>query len=564
MKTTKISHIAHLAELCSQAGIRQIVLSPGSRNAPLVIAFDSHPEIETFVVHDERSASFFALGLAEASGKPVALACTSGSAPVNYGPGIVEAYYRQIPLLVLTADRPSQWIDQGDGQTIRQKKMFANFIKADFELPNQPNSEEVLISDKIVNQALNLLVNQPTGPVHINIPLNEPLYNTQDFIPNPVNELVLNNNLELNDEEVAFIRENYQKLEKKLVLIGQLNPSEIDISTLKPLLTDPSVAFLVENTSNIQDFENVCHCIDRTLSIINEDEIQKYQPDLLITLGGAIISKRIKAFLRKCKPQQNWRVGNFMIDEDTYASKTKSFKVNPKSFFKIFKNNNIVPTSTFGNLWKQADFLAEQRHIEFLNSVPFSDFKAFELIIDTLPEFANLHMGNSSVVRYCQLFNPIQSVKYYSNRGVSGIDGSSSTAAGFARNTLEQLNVVISGDISFFYDSNAWWNAYLSPNLRIILINNGGGGIFEIIDGPAKSDQSKSFIAPFEANAELLSKAFNLNYITASSENEMMNLFELFYSEFENKRPVVFEIKTKGLSNAKILKSYFSYIKDNQ
>ena len=560
MNTTKISHIAHLVEICAQAGISQVVLSPGSRNAPLVIGFDSHPKIETFVVHDERSAAFFALGLAEASGKPVAISCTSGSAPINYGPAISEAYYRDIPLLILTADRPTEWIDNGDGQTIRQKQLFHNFIKADFELPNYPKGNELLVSDEIVSRAIKTLFDSPRGPVHINIPLAEPLYDTQNLTSQPI---LLNQSKEKNDlsiEEKEVIQSNWKRYSKKLLLIGQLNPNEIPIDKLKPLIEDPSVAILVENTSNIQHFESICHTIDRTLTIINEDELNDFAPELLITMGGAVVSKRIKAFSRNNPPLINWRVGEFLIEEDTYKSLTQSFKVHPSVFLDVFNQLNIDTQSNFGNKWKQRDFMAETKHFEFLNSVSYSDLKAFDLILDTLPDDSNLHMANSSVVRYCQLFNPIRNVNYYSNRGVSGIDGSSSTAAGIAFNTKNRLNLLVTGDVSFFYDSNALWNSYLLPNLRIIVINNGGGGIFKIIDGPGKSKQSDYFVAPFEASIKPLCEAFNINYLKADNPEGLETVFESFYSHQSNNRPVLLEIDTKNVQNEVVLKDYFTNI----
>jgi 2-succinyl-5-enolpyruvyl-6-hydroxy-3-cyclohexene-1-carboxylate synthase len=255
MKTTSITHVAHLVEICVQKGISQVVISPGSRNAPLIIAFDNHPAIEVFLIHDERSAGFFALGLAEQSNQPVAITCTSGSAPLNYAPAISEAYYRNIPLLVLTADRPVELIDQGDGQTIRQKNVFNNYIKAAFETPNFPNKDGVLKSDLIVNKAINEVLEIPRGPVQINIPLAEPLYEVQDLNSVPI---LVSPKLEkeaLTEAEIEDVSNQWSNADRKLILIGQLQPNYLEIEKLKHVLSDPSVAVLVENTSNIQDFQ---------------------------------------------------------------------------------------------------------------------------------------------------------------------------------------------------------------------------------------------------------------------------------------------------------------------
>ncbi len=564
MNTTKISHIAHLVEICVQYGINKVVISPGSRNAPLIIAFDSHPKIETFLIHDERSAAFFAMGLAEESGSPVAITCTSGSAPINYAPAIAEAYYRNIPLLVLTADRPKELVDQGDGQTIRQKEMFANFIKQDFELPNFPDKTEKLLSDEIVNEALNSLMTKPVGPVHINIPLAEPLYEIEELRSTPIIRPIEKTDYKLSQTDKTVIKEGWGNAKKKLLLIGQIKPNELPIELLSPFLNDPSVAILVENTSNCTDFSRICHCIDRTLAIIKEDEIANFAPDLLITAGGAIISKKIKSFFRNNKPKANWRIGIFPFEEDTYQSLSSSFSVDFRHFSEYINELVFAPNSNFGSQWKQADFLAQGAHLNYVFQAPFSDLKVFEIILDTLPELSNLHMSNSSVVRYCQLFDPIRSVNYYSNRGVSGIDGSTSTALGISNNNKEKLNVLISGDTSFFYDSNALWNNYNTENLRIIVINNGGGGIFKIIDGPKKSNQLDYFVAPHKGSIKDLCKAFDVQYLSAKSLGELENNMEKFYQISGNKKPVLMEINTELCQNEVVLGEYFLKIKNEK
>lgn len=561
METTKISHVAHLVELCANFGISKVVVSPGSRNAPLIIAFEAHPKIDLYLVHDERSAAFVALGLAEELNQPVAITCTSGSAAINYASAISEAYYRRIPLLVLTADRPIEMVDQGDGQTIRQKNLFANFIKADFELPSFPNKEMRLISDQIVHQALDSLVAIPQGPVHINIPLTEPLYELQELESLPMFEPHRHIQPELALIEKELIQKGWENSTKRLVLIGQLAYNSIDQNVLKGLIDDPSVAILVENTSNIQDFQKICHCIDRTLEIIQPNELKDFTPDLLITFGGAIISKKIKSFFRKNKPTENWRVGQFLFVEDTYQSLTHSFEVAPETFLNYLLSLNSLPTSNFGGRWKQKDFMAKSIHDTYLQSIPFSDFKAYEVILDTLPEESNLQMANSSVVRYCQLFDPIPSVHYYSNRGVSGIDGSTSTALGIALANQQRLNVLITGDTSFFYDSNALWSNYLPPNFRIILINNGGGGIFKILEGSNQSKQINHFVAPFQAKASAICEAFDVHYFYVNNDVDLETIFEEFYTFREDSRPCLLEIDTRAVENEKFLKIYFDKIR---
>jgi len=553
MQTTSFTHIAQLAEILVQNNITKIVLSPGSRNAPLIIAFDSHPQIQTFVIHDERSAAFFALGLADELQKGVAIVCTSGSAPLNYAPAIAEAYYRQIPLLVLTADRPEELIDQGDGQCIRQFDVYHNYIKNSFQITDEDAENSIL-------NGIESLLTTPKGPIHFNIPLAEPLYGVADFESDINYKIELGNLNSLNENDRLFIQNIWSSTAKKLIIIGQLMPSQRLQILFDVLANDSSVAVLVENTSNIQKFTKFCHSIDRTLAVIIENEIDDFRPELLVSIGGAVISKKVKHFFRKHKPKHNWRVGEFLIDEDTYQSKTKTFDVTPELFFEFINTINYVPESNFGNKWKMKDFLAVDAHNQFIEKAPYSDLKVFDFIIDTLPEGINFQMANSSVVRYCQLFNPIQSVNYFANRGVSGIDGSSSTALGMAVANPQKLVVLVTGDVSFFYDSNALWNAYLPSNFRIILINNNGGGIFNIIDGPSQSEQNNIFVAPHHAKAKHLCEAHVINYLSAHNLSELEGVMGDFYSEFDNKRPVVLEVDTSLQTNHLALTKYFTFL----
>lgn len=558
MLTTSKKHIAYLADFCATNGVNEIVISPGSRNAPIVIATERHPNIKTHLIHDERCAAFFALGLAEASGKPVALTCTSGSALLNYAPALVEAYYRQIPLLVLSADRPAHLIDQGDGQTIRQENIYSNFIKSSFTFPETPKVDLSDVQEMCV-EVIGELYQLPVGPVHLNIPLDEPLYEVGEFRKDEVVMLssVPNSSIEPDWQEVEQI---WKSAEKKLLIVGQHKPDPALEQLVTDLAADPSVAILVENTSNIQSFSKFCHCIDRTLARISEEEKADFAPEVLVSIGGAVISKRIKAYFRQHKAKHNFRVGHFLIEEDTYQSLTHTVKMDEKRFLQKVLSFDTAPLSNFGGKWKQKDLLARDQHDQFLQTDSYSDLHVFHHLLDLIPDHAQLHMGNSSVVRYCQLFDPVRTMNYFSNRGVSGIDGSASTAAGFSVQNKEKLNVLISGDISFFYDSNAYWNKELGSNFKVIVISNGGGGIFQIIPGPSTSEQSETFFAPTTASVEGVCKTYDLNYTRVSSLEELSQSVESFFSIENNDRPSVMEISTQSAENAEVLKRYFEAI----
>lgn len=563
METTTIKHIAEFAEILSQNGINDVVVSPGSRNAPLIIAFDNHDEIQIHLIHDERSAAFFALGLSEEKKIPVAIVCTSGSASLNYAPAVAEAYYRQIPMLVLTADRPSHLINQGDGQCIRQDNIYHNYSKGFFQLPEAQNNNVIIDdSNTIVFKVLTELLSVPFGPVHLNIPLHEPLYETEKKI-NTLKDLsvsIIQKNNCLSEDELFKLKKVWAQTEKKLIIIGQLsNPEDVKVA-LASVAQNPSVAVLVENTSNLQDFYKFCHCIDRTLAVITEKEIEKFKPDLILNFGGAIVSKKIKTFLRTNQPTHNWRVGHYLINEDTFFSKTETIKTTPEYLLgELLKVENFS-LSNYGNLWKSKDFTGEKKHQEFLANASYSDLSVIDYILDTVPGDSVLQMANSSVVRYCQLFNPIQQIKYYANRGVSGIDGSTSTAVGMATANPKQLVTFITGDISFFYDSNGLWNTNLPPNLRIVLINNGGGGIFNILEGSRKSKQNEVFVANHKAKAKGVCLAFGVDYHFADSMTSLESIIKGFYNFSDQEAPKLLEVDTSSVENHSVLMSYFKFI----
>jgi 2-succinyl-5-enolpyruvyl-6-hydroxy-3-cyclohexene-1-carboxylate synthase len=311
---------------------------------------------------------------------------------------------------------------------------------------------------------------------------------------------------------------------------------------LQKLLADfaqnTNVGVLVENTSNLSN-SGFVHCIDRTLNLISEVESEKFIPDVLITLGDAIVSKKIKTFLRKNKPKQHWKIGFAFPNMDTYQSATHVFQVDAASFFKqLLQDQSEINSNNYGSLWRQKDYLAKDKSVGYLDKVEYSDLQVFDYIFQYLPERSILHMANSSVVRYCQLFDPIPSIDYFGNRGTSGIDGSTSTAVGASVANQEKLHVLVTGDISFFYDSNALWNSYLGKNLRIILINNSGGGIFRIIPGPSTSPQRDTFFeATHETNSEGLCKSFNVNYQTVNTAISLQTVLTDFFTESLNQRP---------------------------
>ena len=553
-----------LVNLCEQYGIKNVVFSAGSRNAPLIISFNENPFFHCISIVDERSAAFYALGKAQQLSEPVIICCTSGSAALNYAPAISEAYYQHIPLLVITSDRPAKWLNNGEGQMIDQVNVFQNYIHHNYSLSSDENDENTSNWEIEINSALNNVKAIANNTVHLNIPFEEPLYNTiaidDAYIPkySPVSR----KRTTITDTEFKVIANKWTKATRILILCGVLEKSTELNNLLKQINENCAVTILTESTANISDLKFISS-IDRTLAAINENDLTNYAPDLLITIGGAIISKKIKSFLRKHKAQEHWQISLDSEPTDTFTCLTKKLAISPLSFF--LKIQFIEPNfdSNFGNKWLQQSFLAQQIHEAFVIQCEWSDLKAISIIIDTLPDFSNLHMGNSSPVRYIQLFEQINTIQYNANRGVSGIDGCTSTMIG-AASVNNNLTLLLSGDLSFVYDINALWNNHLTHNIRIIVINNSGGGIFRIIPGPSSTKQLEDFFeVGNNVNIQHLVKAHNINYYAACNEDSLEEALPTFYNEQENKRPAVLEIFTPKQANAVVLKSYFEAIKDN-
>jgi 2-succinyl-5-enolpyruvyl-6-hydroxy-3-cyclohexene-1-carboxylate synthase len=565
MVTSSKINVQLIVQQCYEQGMKHVVCSPGSRNAPLVIAFDEHPEIQCTVIHDERSAAFFALGMAQQLDQPIGIVCTSGSAALNYYPAIAEAFYQCVPLVVLTADRPTEWINQGDGQTIVQSNVFGKHVRysANFSEHAQTTTEQWYIQREI-STAFAEGASHWKGPIHFNIAFNEPLYKTEAFKKHPSKKITLvHSRFQFsNPQQQATI--NALGLPKKMVICGQLNEDPALLEQLKIFATDSSVVVLVENTSNLVDPKFV-HCIDRTLNSIDELLEADYAPDLLITIGGAVVSKKIKAFIRKHKPKEHWKIGFEFPYMDTYQALTHSFQAEPFHFFNALNDLNYTKNiSNYGSKWKQLDYLIQDKMPAFFEKCAFADISTFETVLDYLPENCQLHLANSSVVRYAQLFDPIKSITYWSNRGTSGIDGSSSTAVGAAHANPKKLHVLITGDVSFFYDSNAFWNQYITQNLRIILINNAGGGIFKIIAGPDTSKQSNEyFVAQHHHTAEGICQAFNIHYSSVDSLEVLADKMLDFYTYSTDNRPKLLEIFTPSELNPEALQDFFHQLKIN-
>jgi 2-succinyl-5-enolpyruvyl-6-hydroxy-3-cyclohexene-1-carboxylic-acid synthase len=558
-------------------GVKHIVISPGSRNAPLTISFTKNPFFRCYSIVDERCAAFFALGMAQQLQEPVAVVCTSGSALLNYYPAVAEAFYSDIPLIVVSADRPSYRIDIGDGQTIRQEHVLERHIGYEANLKQDVNhatdkisnygpwlleeSQETVqqFNESEIGKALEATFQQKS-PVHINIPFEEPLYGKVETPSVVINEIPFEPSEMIIDQNLEELSKIWKECTRKMILVGVDRPGTLDESIMEKLASDGNTLVFTETTSNLHH-SDFFSSIDSIIAPIEKSKdsdalFKKLQPDLLVTFGGLIVSKKIKAFLRKHKPKHHWHIDSKKA-YNTFYCLTEHIKLNPNTFFNHLE---ISPTKTgeYKSYWETIKSKYEAKREAYLKQIPFSDFLVFDRLIKNIPTGYQVHLANSSTVRYAQLFPMHESLKVFCNRGTSGIDGSSSTAVGASVHYPEPT-LLITGDLSFFYDSNALWNQYIRPDFRIILINNGGGGIFRILPG---KEETEEFTTYFETHhsltAEHLAKMYGFEYDRVENEAEVLQNMESFYEP--SAKPKILEIITPRELNNKILLGYFDFI----
>jgi len=576
VKYSKIPVARSIVQLCVAKNIKHVVISPGSRNAPLTIGFTNHPDITSYSIVDERCAAFFGLGIAQQLQQPVALVCTSGSALLNYYPAVAEAFYSDIPLVVISADRPIERIDIGDGQTIRQKNVFENHIlysanlHSEIVLENRSSDKKLqqkqFESQKHNEREINLALNkalEEKGPVHINVPFYEPLYDTVEKIEiDPLHIFPEVHDRIYSYQELMPYVELWNKAKRKMVIVGVAAPNSIEQQYLDLLAQDESVLVLTETTSNLNHPEFFTR-IDTLIGPIErsedaEEQFKALQPEILLTFGGMIISKKVKSFLRNHQPKQHWHVDPKKA-YNTFFCLNKHFESRPNSFLEKFFSLVETGKGDYSSYWKEVNSKRQELHNIYMKEIPYSDLKAMQLIVPAVPKEWNVQLGNSATVRYAQLFNWDSSQKLYCNRGTSGIDGSVSTAVGAAVVNVDPT-LLICGDLSFFYDSNGLWNNHIPKNFRIIILNNEGGGIFRILPGHKNTENFDTYFETVhQLNGKALSEMYGFEYTSAKNSEEISEVINDFFDQSD--KPKILEIFTPRKVNDGVLLEYFNFMK---
>ena len=569
--------ILNIAEICAQKGLTNVVLSPGSRCAHLTLAFVRHPQIKTYTITDERSAAFVALGIAQQTKAPVALVCTSGSASLNYAPAVAEAFYQKIPLVLFTADRPPEWIDQLDGQTIRQQNIYGQHVRASFQLPaDYSHPDAVWHIERSVNEAINTATgaaqDQQAAPVHVNVPIRAPFYPVGDekvSFDRKVKIIeVVKKQATLDKLTWNKLMERWEGIPDKLIVAGQHPYDKPLLEALNHIQQDYNIPVVGDVISNTHSLEESVKYHDTFLGKQTEHLHSSFSPELLITYGQSLISKSLKLLLRKYRPRFHWHIGMEANVADTFQSLTRHIPVEPAYFFSQLFSDLDFMNMLDGEQDEDNDLALKwhthnQQAARYVAQFPFAkndltEFEAIRELMQLLPEASLLHLANSMAVRYANIIgldtlgNASPRAEVFANRGTSGIDGSTSTAVGAALATPGKTATLITGDLAFFYDRNGLWNNYLPKNLRIVLLNNHAGGIFRMINGAKDQPELNEYFETHQPlNAQNTAKDFNLGYHLVRDREALKEGLKDFFNESDQGK--ILEIETDSTTNAAVL-----------
>lgn len=550
-----------LTSLLLEYGVSDAVVCPGSRNAPIVHNLSVCEAIRCRPVTDERSAAFYALGLAIATRRPTVVCVTSGSALLNVMPAVAEAAYQHVPLVVISADRPQQWIDQLDGQTIPQSDALGRFVRKAVQLPEPHNDEERWLCRRLVNEAMHLATCRQGAPVHINVPISEPLF---EFDTEQLPQLSRFNNIKRATIKDASMDmpDAFHDATRPMIVIGQLAHGTVSHETIRSL--SEKYVVMSEPLSNPSymtiHFDEAIRYIVSDNSSINDDEDDKtaYYPDYVIYVGDTLVSKPARRFLRNAKAPSCLITPDAADIHDPLMTLTDIVECDTDSINALLASLCDAPDTDercrFHDRWQSfLDAYAAHADAYAPEYSQMATVKYFEEQLADLDIDICVHYANSSAVRLACIY-----AQHYvwCNRGVNGIEGSLSTAAGFSLATHD-MTVCVIGDLSFFYDQNALWNSNLRGNLRIILLNNRGGGIFRQLPGLSDSPAADDLVmASHENTAQGICTQNDIGYLSAKNMDEMqIGIVTLLTRESE--RPMLLEVFTDSNDDVKALEKYF-------
>lgn len=565
--------ISEQVALLQAHGVRDLVLCPGSRNAPLVHAL-SH-QLAGATCHsiiDERSAGFYALGLALATHRAVVVCCTSGTAVANLHPAVAEAYYQGVPLIVLSADRPERWIGQWAGQTLPQPELFGSLVRKAVHLPEPHTEEERWYCNRLINEALLAALAPLPGPVQINVPISDP---GVSLLPPTLAEHTPGSSdrrpigmqpgrciqqlypCRIDAQAVEPLLSRLVTFERKMILVGQESWSAAT-STRETFPQSLREQFLCIGESLSNSPVSICS-LDALLASLSEADRRALQPDLLITLGGHIVSNKMKQYLRTYPPRETWHLSPDPTVVDLFCSLTEQIIAPVGPFLETLAQSLAgLASSPYAGHWRE--------RIDRLPSPTprYSSLAVVESLLSHLPEEpCVLHLANSSSVRYAELFRKPRRLLTLCNRGTSGIEGSLSTALGFARQRAEERHFIVIGDLSFFYDLNALGLPEVGSNVRVLLLNNQRGSIFQSLPTLEMDRLSQRYItAEHQLQAQGWSESCGWEYLSVHEASELEETITYFVGPAE--RPRLLEAFVSSEDEIDELQTYFKQIQPRE
>lgn len=565
MKTTDKEPCRIIIDLLVAHGIEDVVISPGSRNAPLIIAAHRNPALATHIIIDERSAAFFALGISLQTHKPVALICTSGSAILNYSPALAEAYYRNVPLIAISADRPAEWIDQDDSQTIRQVGVISNIVKGSFDVMGDNSSRlQTRHTARAVNDAIILAKKGAKGPVHINVRLDAPLGGTVEVSKKSKAKIEM-----WQAQEKCLCDSQFDTLAKecagkKIMVIGGFGSENHRLDhALDSFVKASGAVILHEAQSNLHPSISVGH-IDACLTTFDDNDHSVLKPDIVITFGGAILSRIIKQFLRDSKNIDHWHLAETNRSIDCFMNLTRRVECEQTLFFEKMSEKlagRYAPNTSYLKAWLEKKSEARFKMQSFFKSCQWSDFYAIGQLLKIIPRKWQVQLSNGTSVRYAQLFDYSAIKNIECNRGVSGIDGSTSTAIG-SHIYYDDNTLLITGDMSAQYDIGALALTEITPRFKMAVLNNNGGGIFRYIKSTSQLEECEEcFAAKVNLPLKQLAQAYGFAYFEANDKVSLDKSFGLFAAEKD--KPAILNIITPPHESTETLNEFFHSQKIN-
>lgn len=548
MKDTSNANCRELLEVMIAHGVRHLVASPGSRNAPLLIGASVRDKLKTTVVNDERTAGFIALGMAMASKRPVALACTSGTALYNYAPAIAEAYYQKIPLIVISADRPTQWIDQDDSQTLHQFEALGKIVKRSFDIPpetgmstrcrnSEYESERDWFVNRVANEAVLTSIGKQPGPVHVNIQFAEPLNQLTEHKEKSIRIVnVIENDNGLPPHKLKELSE-YLLSKRVMVVAGFMLPDDNLNRAIVEFSHLPNVTLMCETLSNLH-LEGNPYMIDSLLVSLTEEEKKRMAPEIVISIGGALISRMLKDYLRGASRTEHWTLNDTPLSADSFQRLTTHIDVSPARFFKgiagmsrhLIRKGHEPVVNNYAAEWQKLRIGIKERNDTSFEQYGWSEYYALGVLFKHLPTSFNVFLSNGTCVRYAQLLMDKLPHACYGNRGVSGIDGTNATATGISM-IFKGTTLLITGDMSFSYCPEIMNRKISDSDLRIVVINNSGGGIFRFIKTTRDLKQREDYFCNSpELPLEKLAAAYNRPYKKVTSCSELRDSVDYLYS----------------------------------